>query len=1193
MPVISAHNVDKEIYTIARCLKELIVNNNLDEALENIVEWLAETLNISRCYISEAGSVKGYNNQVSTIYAGSKAYKTAVEIQGQNLFLNTSEFPQILSILESNKTFKVSINDTIGAGMFRFLQASGLQSLLLVPLLSDKKYWGFIGFGDSISPRTWRKSENELVSLANAIGFAKEKNRYNKEIIEKNEVYNSTLSGLKELVWEIDLINHTTKTTGDLNLFKRSAQATDTQNIMERIFSLIHPGDAARIKTRFAELLLKENNTVEEEAFRVLDLKDKNGKYLWIHSRHRLTKNNEGIAISISGSLADITGTKEVSLELEKQKEQYQFLVENIGQVIFTLDERSNFTYLSNSWLQMLGYRTTDCIGQNFINYIPQEEILHFWKSFGSIFSNNQKTFDQQMQMLDINGNKIWVRIVAKSIKDAENRVTGVFGSIENINNKYSSELILKESNEKLFTILNNSKEIILTIDLENKQIENVNDAISILGYTPDEWIGQNYKSWSNKQRKTFHELMKLAVQGQLQVSNQQISFSNKSETEVITFEFSTSIFSYKNSRYLLCVLRDISERIVYEQNLARLTNQLSHLINNIDDVYAIYDLPTSRFEFVSNNMEALYGCSKKDFIKHGITWNEIIHLEDLPGVKKSISSILKSKTKGEFFYRITTPVGEVKMILEKITIGKNEKGKPEKLYIVKTDYTHIENVERSFIESERKFRFISENISDFISIHDPDWNFTYASPSVKNILGYEPDEIIGLGGFDLVHPDDMMRTLDELLEPLVLEHKETQLRYRLKAKDGGYKWVETYSKAVLDAKNETSSIISSTRDVTAQVIAETMLKTSEEQYRLLSENSNDVIAVYNLDGAFTYVSPSSLQVLGYSPCELVGNTVSDTLAKDPDNKELVNNNIRQIIIDRETKTYIYKVLTKNGSEKSLEVIMQPVLKNNEVIAIQAASRDVTEREKLLLELEQSLIKERELNELRSMFVSTASHQFRTPLTVIQSGVEIMEMYLEDLPETKQVRFKRQFGKIQDEVDRLEFLMNDILLLGRANAARTPFNPEVLDLVSFTQDIIDNKFNNRYNDDRKILFAIAGDPVTVECDPKLISHSIENILNNAYKYSEFGNLNVQLIFTNGFVKISMTDQGMGIPMEDQKNLFQPFYRATNTSEIDGTGLGLAIVKEFVDKHDGKIIITSKLNKGTTVDVILPVKQKSL
>ena len=405
-------------------------------------------------------------------------------------------------------------------------------------------------------------------------------------------------------------------------------------------------------------------------------------------------------------------------------------------------------------------------------------------------------------------------------------------------------------------------------------------------------------------------------------------------------------------------------------------------------------------------------------------------------------------------------------------------------------------------------------------------------------------------------------------------------------SKDGSYKWVETCSKPVIDSKGEISSIISSTRDVTDQVDAEYKLRKSEEQYRLLSENSNDIIGIHNLQEEFIYISPSCKQVLGYDARELLGKTPQQVFRKPHAN--CLGSEAIEVIKQQKEQKFIMPVFTRNGEEKLLEVWLKPVFKGDKLVSLQSSSRDVTEREKLLGELEQSLIKERELNELRAKFVSTASHQFRTPLTVIQSGVEIMDMYLDDLPEKKQAKFQRQFKKIQEEVDRLESLMNDVLLLGRANAARTPFYPVEEDLVEFCRQIVENRYNNRYEPGRQVIFKVKGSPVPVNIDPKLLGHAFENIISNAYKYSETGNISFTLIFEKEQVTIHITDQGIGIPEADVKNLFEPFYRATNTIEIDGTGLGLSIVKEFVEKHNGKIFLTSKLNKGTCVSVILPI-----
>ncbi|HEX8278040.1 MAG TPA: PAS domain-containing protein, partial [Segetibacter sp.] len=592
------------------------------------------------------------------------------------------------------------------------------------------------------------------------------------------------------------------------------------------------------------------------------------------------------------------------------------------------------------AWKELTGYTPEETLGNTFIQYVNDDHVLFFWEELNNLLAGSKNNFDRQIKLVDASGEKIWVRILAEVIYGDNNSFHGFFGSIENIHNKYNEQLLLRESSERTNAILNNSKEIILTINLENNVIANVNDAVSILGYQPEEWINTSYKSWKHDKRNKFHELIKLAVESELKVQNQQIYFPNKSNSEIIPFEFSTSIFHIKNNKYLLCVLRDIRERIKYEENISLISKQLTHLLNNIDDVYAIFDLTTGRYDFVSDNVEALYGCSKDSYCNDTLLWRNCINKEDVAAVEKEVGEIITNVSRGEISYRINTCLGERKTLREKLFVGKDNEGKAEKLYVIKTDFTNIENAEQSRLETERKFRFISENLSDFISIHDTDWNFTYASPSIRNILGFEPDEVLGLGGLDLIHPDDLLRTLNDSLKPIVINKKETRFRYRMLSKNRSYKWVETYSKPVIDSKDEISSIISSTRDVTDQVIAENKLRESEEQYRLLSENSNDIIGIHNLRNEYIYVSPSCRQVLGYDQNELLGRSPKDVFLKKEEEDKKEEDEISEI---KQERKFITRVITKSGEEKLLEVWVKPVFKDDQVVALQSASRDVTE----------------------------------------------------------------------------------------------------------------------------------------------------------------------------------------------------------------------------------------------------------
>lgn len=284
-------------------------------------------------------------------------------------------------------------------------------------------------------------------------------------------------------------------------------------------------------------------------------------------------------------------------------------------------------------------------------------------------------------------------------------------------------------------------------------------------------------------------------------------------------------------------------------------------------------------------------------------------------------------------------------------------------------------------------------------------------------------------------------------------------------------------------------------------------------------------------------------------------------------------------------------LLTVKDSKKAIPYEFTTAIytvKNNQYLL--CVLRDITEREKLLKEVQQALAKEKQLNELRNMFISMASHQFRTPLTIIQSGIEILEMYVEDLPGDKTHPFKKQFTRILGEIDSLQDLMNDVLLVGRSDARRTPYKPKRYNLVEFCENLIETKYNNRYADDRKVLLDVSGWQEQVSFDSKLLYYAFENMLSNAYKYSKKGNIKMHIAFQEQQVIVSISDTGIGIPLHDIPNLFEPFFRSDNTSEIDGTGLGLAIAKGFIDIHNGKISVTSILNKGTTFNIALPLNK---
>ena len=231
-----------------------------------------------------------------------------------------------------------------------------------------------------------------------------------------------------------------------------------------------------------------------------------------------------------------------------------------------------------------------------------------------------------------------------------------------------------------------------------------------------------------------------------------------------------------------------------------------------------------------------------------------------------------------------------------------------------------------------------------------------------------------------------------------------------------------------------------------------------------------------------------------------------------------------------------------------------------------------------------------ELGELRSKFVSTASHQFRTPLTVIQSNIELLDMILDNTNDEVRSRYSKISSRIQQEIKRMTDLMNNVLVLGKINSNAIAYNPQWLDLILLCQDLID-QHSTIQKDNRIIEYSFPDTPVMVMGDVTLLSNAIENLISNAFKYS-VGAPNPQLYLISGEngIEIHVVDKGVGIPEEDFIGLFKPFFRSGNVKDIEGTGLGLSIVKEYLDMNNAEVSFSSVLNKGTTFKILFSDSQ---
>jgi PAS domain S-box-containing protein len=375
--------------------------------------------------------------------------------------------------------------------------------------------------------------------------------------------------------------------------------------------------------------------------------------------------------------------------------------------------------------------------------------------------------------------------------------------------------------------------------------------------------------------------------------------------------------------------------------------------------------------------------------------------------------------------------------------------------------------------------------------------------------------------------------------------------------------------------------------DISDRKQVETALKESEAKFRNLVEQTNDWVWEMDCDLRFTYLNPRVRQLSGYDPEEMLNQRIFDFMPVD----EAVRSEtvLSYFIQAHESFSQLETtMLHKGGHPVALEFSGAPVLTaQGELQGYRGITRDITERKQVERDIRIALTKEKELSELKTRFISMASHEFRTPLTTILASAESLERYQSKWTDDKK---RSTLQRIQTAVQYMTGLLNDVLLFGKGEAGKLDFKPGLLNLEHCCAGLVE-EFQFKETNPERLLFTQSGDSTDGWVDEKLLRHILVNLLANALKYSLPETVvRLELTCQDGFATFKVADAGIGIPTNEQKRLFDSFYRATNVGNIPGTGLGLAIVMRAVKAHSGTIAVTSDAGVGTTFTVSLPITE---
>lgn len=385
---------------------------------------------------------------------------------------------------------------------------------------------------------------------------------------------------------------------------------------------------------------------------------------------------------------------------------------------------------------------------------------------------------------------------------------------------------------------------------------------------------------------------------------------------------------------------------------------------------------------------------------------------------------------------------------------------------------------------------------------------------------------------------------------------------------------------ALLRAKVAEATTQKLEKEINERKQAEAALHSSLATNRALINAIPDLIFRISKDGIFVNYKAAKEEQLLVPPSQFLGKNVYEVLP--PEIAQPTMHCIETALQTSEIQTFEYQMLLQNQlCDYEARLVVCAV---DEVMVI---VRDITERKRAEVDIRNALAKEKELSELKTRFVSMTSHEFRTPLTTILSSAELIHDYGEKFSEDRKLQ---HLQRIVTAVKHMTQLLNDVLLIGKAEAGKLEFIPKELDLVEFCHDLV-NEMQLSSNS-HTIIFMSQCVSTIGYIDDKLLWHILSNLLTNAIKYSPRNSIvNLTFAYEQGKAIFQIQDCGIGIPAVDQVQLFNSFFRASNVGTISGTGLGLAIVKKAVDLHDGEIIVESEVGVGTTFTVSLPLNKQ--
>lgn len=496
-------------------------------------------------------------------------------------------------------------------------------------------------------------------------------------------------------------------------------------------------------------------------------------------------------------------------------------------------------------------------------------------------------------------------------------------------------------------------------------------------------------------------------------------------------------------------------------------------------------------------------------------------------------------------------------------------------------DISERKQIENRMHRYEQEYRGLIESNIDLVSRYLPDTTLTFVNRAYCEYFGVSAKDLIGKSITQFADAEGAV-VIKKHIQDILKNPAPAMLTLQGKNMRGEETWVQWVYYGIMDTAGTVVEIQSVGRDVTQLMQTQQALAQQQEMMSTILENIPLMLVQIDQNRNYKYVNKHWVDKLGWTLEEIqtYPTNIMEEFYPDPVYRE----HVIQVISSGKPEWVDHKTRIRDGSILDTSWF-NVLLSDGSGIGI---GQDITQR----LELEQQRIyaekleieiqKERELQELKDRFVSIVSHEFRIPLSVIATSISLVTGYFDRLPREKIIT---KLDDVQLQVKRMIHLMEEVLRFSKNEAGKTEFIPETVQVAIFCQKIVETLTvidTNQHTINHTV------DSGTIVADTYLLDHILTNLLSNALKYSPIGTtIHFEVTKLEGVWQFKVADNGIGIPENDLRQIFEPFHRGSNAYKLPGTGLGLSIVKDYVAMHKGTIEVDSIVGVGTTFMVTLP------